>query len=130
MGYTNDWVVQAVEKLDREKSQVSGQKEKIMAEPVLEALKNFCRQDEEFAQAVAQGKPFKNCMEAVAKGVGQHISDIDAYKRAVQFYFPGAKIAVTMSIDLIGDAAAPVASTESKQATKAKILSLEDLLDL
>ena len=71
-----------------------------MAPAVKEALLDFCRQDEEFAQAVAQGGSFQDCMAAVAKGVGNSISDLDAYKRAVSFYFPGAGIRVKMEIDL------------------------------
>ena len=45
-------------------------------------------------------------MTTVAKGVGGHISDLEAYKKAVQFYFPGAEIRMQMTIDLIGAAAA------------------------
>ena len=40
-----------------------------MAPAVKEALLSFCEQDAEFAQAVAQGGSFKDCMDAVAKGV-------------------------------------------------------------
>ena len=75
-----------------------------MAPAVLETLKTFCLQDQEFAQAVAQGGSFSACMKAVADGVGSSISDLDAYKRAVQFYFPGAQIRMQMTIDLNGDA--------------------------
>ena len=89
---------------------------------VLAAIKDFCRQDEEFAQAVMQGGSFADCMKAVAQGVGQAISDLDAYKKAVQFYFPGAKVQMQLSIDLIGDAAAPAEEPKAEQ----KILSLED----
>lgn len=65
------------------------------------ALLGFCRQDEEFAQAVAQGGSFEDCMKAVGKKVtGGAISDIDAFVAAVQFYFPGAGINVQMTIDL------------------------------
>lgn len=69
-------------------------------------LLEFCRQDEEFAQAVAQGKSFAECMTAVGKkaqGKGW-LSDQEAYLAAVQFYFPGAEIRCTMTIDLAGQA--------------------------
>ena len=114
----------ALEKLDPKG--ITGQKERVMAGPVAEVLKDFCRQDEEFAQAVAQGGSFKDCMTAVAKGVGGHISDLDAYKKAVRFFFPGADIRVQMSIDLIGNAAA----TEEPTAKKSTgiMLNLEDFL--
>lgn len=118
----SNWATQAHQKLDKEKNAVTGQKEKVMAGAVLAAIKDFCKQDEEFAQAVVQGGSFADCMKAVANGVGNAISDIDAYKKAVQFYFPGAKVQMQLSIDLIGDAAAP-ADTKKEEP---KILSLED----
>ena len=102
-----------------------------MAPAVKEALLSFCRQDEEFAQAVAQGGSFKDCMDAVARGVGGSISDLDAYKKAVGFYFKGAEIRMTMTIDLIGEAgkdpsAAPQDDRGSKKA--GIVLNLEDFL--
>ena len=87
-------------------------------------LLDFCRQDEEFAQAVVQGGNFADCMKKVAAGVGQSISDIDAYKKAVEFYFPGAKVRMQLSIDLIGDA--DPSADAPVQAEAPKILSLED----
>lgn len=101
----NNWLTQAIQKLDAEKKAVSGQKEKVMAPAVLAAIKDFCKQDPEFAQAVVQGGTFGECMKKVAAGVGNSISDLDAYKKAVQFYFPGAKVQMALTIDLIGDAA-------------------------
>ena len=91
----------AIEKLEREaKKGKFGQKESVMKTAVLETLKDFCRQDYEFAEAVLDGGSFADCMKAVAKGVGNSISDIDAYTRAVRFYFPGAGIRMQMKIDL------------------------------
>ena len=98
------WYEQAAEKLNKEIKDIKGQKEGVMKTSVKETLLSFCAQDEEFGQAVVQGGSFADCMSAVAKGVGNSISDLDAYRRAVQFYFPGAKICVNMTIDLIGDA--------------------------
>lgn len=118
----NNWATQAHKKLEAEQKSVSGQKEKVMAAPVLAAIKDFCAQDEEFAQAVVQGGSFADCMKAVAAGVGNAISDIDAYRKAVEFYFPGAKIQVQMTIDLIGDAAKP--TQEEKQESGPVILDL------
>ena len=99
------WAPQAEEKLRKEKKDVSGQKEKAMADAVYAQIRDFCMQDEEFAQAVVQGGSFADCMKAVAKNVGNYISDVDAYQKAVQFYFPGAEIRLQMTIDLIGKAA-------------------------
>ena len=94
------WFDQARERLEREYKEVKGQKESAMKAAVRDTLLEFCRQDEEFAQAVAQGGSFPDCMVAVAKGVGGSISDLEAYRRAVNFYFDGAKINFSMSIQL------------------------------
>ena len=73
----------------------------VMKSAVCDALIDFCDQDEEFAQAVAQGGSFSDCMAAVSKCVkGRAISDMEAYGTAVKFYFPGAEIRVTMTVDL------------------------------
>ncbi len=74
-----------------------------MKKDVHAALLEFCRQDGEFAQAVAQGGAFKDCMAAVGKKVsGGSISDMAAFGAAVAFYFPGAVIDVKMTVDLCG----------------------------
>lgn len=118
------WVVKAQEKLEQESKKVNGSKEKAMAKAVATALSDFCGQDREFAQAVCQGGSFQQCMTEVAKGVGTCISDLEAYKKAVQFYFPGAEIHMQMRIDLIGRA------EEQEDATKQGgiLLNLEDFL--
>lgn len=90
----------ALKKLEQEKAKVTGQKERVMAEAVYQALSEFCGQEPEFAQAVYQGGSFVDCMKQVAKGVGGHISDLDAYRKAVQFYFPGADIRCNMTVRL------------------------------
>ena len=112
----------AAQKLDNERSAVKGQKELAMAGPVAAAIKDFCIQNEVFAKAVVEGGSFANCMKAVAEGTGNYISDIDAYKKAVQFFFPSAKVQMQLTIDLTGD-----------EATKTPVgggmvLSLEDFL--
>lgn len=92
---------EAKRKLDEGvKANLAGNKENAMKKAVRDALLEFCLQDEEFAQAVAQGGSFADCMTAVAKGVGSSISDMEAYGKAVKFYFPGAGIQVKMTIDL------------------------------
>lgn len=110
----------AMKKLDGEfKSGSYDKYASAMKKAVREAIETFCRQDEEFAQAVAQGGSFSDCMKAVAKNCGSSISDLEAYRRAVQFYFPGAEIRWTMTVDLIGAAAgketeAPAVNTDAK----------------
>ena len=77
-----------------------GAKAAAMKQAVKEALIAFCEQDEEFAQAVVQGGSFTDCMAKVEKGVGNSISDLEAYKKAVQFYFLGAEVRFRMEIDV------------------------------
>lgn len=100
-------IEKAIKKLSEEKKKFSGEKkEEAMMPAVYSTLVNFCKQDPEFAQAVAQNeKTLTDCLAAAAKDTGSAISDIDAYKKAVNFYFPGADIKCTMTIDLIGAAA-------------------------
>ena len=121
-----NWNTQAVEKLNAEKISVAGQKEKARSGAVLSAIKDFCRQDAEFAQAVVQGGSFADCMKKVAAGVGNSISDLDAYKKAVQFYFPGAEVRMQLTIDLIGQAA----GEDKPQTDSAEDLSKTISLDL
>lgn len=127
MTQMENWATQAHEKLKKERPAVSGNKERAMADAVLDAIKEFCKQEPEFAQAVVQGGSFKECMGKVAAGVGNSISDIDAYKKAVQFYFPGAVVNMQLTIDLIG--AADDKHHEMKEsepvAEKPKILTLD-----
>ena len=94
------WYEQAEHRLREEYKAVTGHKESAMKSAVRESLLEFCRQNEEFAQAVAQGGSFKDCMAAVAKGVGGSISDLEAYRRAASFYFDGAKVNYSMTIQL------------------------------
>ena len=93
----------AAKKLDKKLSGL-GKYENAVCEPVRECLKDFCTQNDEFAQAVAQGGSFSDCMKAVAKNCGSSISDLEAYRRAAAFYFPGSKVRFEMHIDLIGEA--------------------------
>jgi len=111
---------EALKKLREGAKNVRGSKETAMKEAVRATLETFCTQDEEFAQAVVQGGSFPDCMTAVAKGVGGHISDLEAYRKAVQFYFPGAEIRMQMTIDLIGAAAKDPEPYTPKHASTAK----------
>lgn len=122
----NNWATQAVNKLDEERKTVTGRYEVIMAPAVAEQLKSFCQQDAEFAQAVVQGGTFAACMKKVASGVGSSISDLDAYKKAVQFYFPGAEVKMQLTIDLIGQAAGEDQPAQAEEGPKVISLNLAD----
>lgn len=95
----------AIDKLDAERKEMkpSGAVE-VMYIEVANALKNFCEQDNSFAKVVYKTKrSFNDCMQSVAKGVGRGISDIDAYRKAIQFYFPNANIEYLIKITIDGD---------------------------
>lgn len=100
----NNWATQAIEKLDKGGKGITDRRGSIMAPVVAAQLKAFCQQDAEFAQAVVQGGTFADCMKKVASGVGNSISDLDAYKKAVQFYFPGAEVGMKLTLELVGRA--------------------------
>ena len=120
---------QAIEKLDT-KDNFSG-KEAVMAPSIRKALIEFCGQSEEFAQAVVQGKSFKECMAHVAKGAGQALSDLDAYKKAVQFFFPTATISFSMAINTEGNNSLDSEEPKpEKKESAALSMSLDDLLEL
>ena len=125
----DDWYKQALKKLDAEKN--SGRYDRYanaMKKSVYEALLVFCKQDREFAQAVAQGGTFEDCMKAVAKGCGDSLPDLEAYRRAVRFYFPGADVQFHMTVNLC----ASVETGEPEPAAGAKrktvVVDLEDYL--
>lgn len=122
----NIYLDKALKKLEEEYKSGSFDKyANIMKSAVKDTLADFCRQDDEFAQAVVQGGSFTDCMKAVAKSCGTGISDLEAYRRAVRFYFPGAEIRFQMTIDLIGDAAG---ERESAQDTGTMILDFTQFL--
>lgn len=96
---SNQYTEKALSKLKEELPGIKGKKESVMKKAVAEALESFCRQDESFAQAVAEGGSFSDCMKAVAKGVGSSISDLEAYRKAVRFYFPQAEVRFAMTVE-------------------------------
>lgn len=104
----------------------------VMHSDVLNALCCFCEQNVEFAQAVCQtDKTLEGCLKEVAKNVVQGISDLEAYKRAVQFYFAGATVSFKMIID-VGDGVLneAVASAQQEQHIEVGLNSLlESSLD-
>lgn len=115
------WRETALAKLTTEKKTAKYDRyASIMKNQVCEALENFCRQDEEFAQAVVQGGPFEKCMQQVAKNCGHGISDLEAFRRAARFYFPGSEVRFQMFIELCGE------SQEQSIGQKPVVLNLED----
>ena len=97
--YATEIINQAIEKINPKSIKKSNRYMEVVAEPVAKALHGFCRQSEEFARAITEtDRTFQECLETITKGMGQALSDIDTYQRAVEFYFPGAKIEFKMTI--------------------------------
>lgn len=118
---TINYLRPALAKLDAQTENIRDRKAMSMAPAVAEQLRDFCRQDDEFAQAVAQGGSFADCMASVARGIGNYISDLDAYKRAVQYYFPGADVSMQIRIRTN-----PYEDTAAPEAGAGIVLSFSD----
>lgn len=92
-------VQQVMDKLNREIVDVKGRAEDVMKQAVKDALISFCSQSEDFGTAIIENdKTFVDCMKEVAKDFKDGISDYEAYRRAVKFYFPTAEIEFQMKI--------------------------------
>lgn len=125
--------LQAIDKLYKEQkdAKCKDNKAKAVLKPTAETLLCFCKQDEEFAQAIVQSdKTLSACCDSIMKNCGNAISDLEVYKRAVQFYFPGADIDVKMSIDLCATVKSDSPEAADRPAGGKVIdFSLADLFD-
>ncbi len=111
---------------------IVGQYQRAVAPKTAKALMQFCEQEPEFEQAIEQsGVDFQCCLDKVIKGVGESISDLEVYTKAVKFYFSTATVHFRMTIDLSGDnghTEPPIIMTQSKPKSSLS-LSLDELLD-
>ena len=99
----NETQKQAIEKIEKETKEFKGDKYgRVIYMPVAETLKQFCGNEQFAAAVLGSDKTLSDCCKEVTKGVKGSLSDIEAYKRAVQFYFPGADIKIDMRIILSG----------------------------
>ena len=131
--YDTAIINQAVEKINPKLKKLN-KYAAVIAEPTAKALHGFCRQSEEFARAIAEtDKTFKDCLETITKDIGSSISDIEVYQKAVEFFFPGAKVEFRMLIHMSeyemqdNESSAP-AETVPEQP-KSLDISLDSLLD-
>lgn len=113
-------------------SVIVGKYQRAVAPKTAKALMQFCEQEPEFEQAIEQsGVDFQCCLDKVIKGVGESISDLEFYTKAVKFYFSTATVHFRMTIDLSGDnghTEPPIIMTQSKPKSSLS-LSLDELLD-
>lgn len=95
-----DIISQAIEKIKNETSDFKGEsKEKVIHTYVSNTLIGFCEQDKRFAKVLLKTKrTLSDCCKYCLEGVTTAISDIDTYRRAVQFYFPNSEISMNMTI--------------------------------
>ncbi len=102
----------------------------VLHAPVREALSDFCRQNAEFARAICESdKHFCDCLKFISKEITNAISDIDAYTRAVQFYFSGATVHFKMLIDVGDGVLNEGESAKSAKPEKSLEISLDNLMD-
>lgn len=96
----------AVEKIDRELKEFSSDKYgKAVHTYVANVLRDFCEQNERFAEVVYKTKrSLSDCCTEIMKGCGSHISDIEVYRRATKLYFPNSEIECVMTITITGEA--------------------------
>lgn len=99
-----DWRAKAKEKLEEEdKLFKGGRAAKSVQSYVLRTLLSFVDQEPRFAEVVCNTqRTFSECCAAVVHNAGEVLSDLEAYRRAVQFYFPNAEISFTMGVKLTG----------------------------
>lgn len=110
---------------------IKGRYQQVIAADTARALISFCEQEPEFEQAVEEsGKTFQDCLDSVCKGIRNSLSDLEAYKRAVRFFFSTADVHFNMTIDLTGgnDRKDPPI-TMTQHASESLSVSLDELLD-
>lgn len=99
-----DWRAKAKVKLEAEdKLFKGGRAAKSVQSYVLRTLLGFVDQEPRFAEVVCNTqRTFSECCAAVVNNAGEVLSDLETYRRAVQFYFPNAEVSFSMNIKLTG----------------------------
>ena len=112
-----DWRAKAKTKLESENKAFKGSREaRAVRDYILKTLICFADQEPRFAEVICNTKrTFSECCAAVVHNAGGMISDLDAYRRAVQFYFPNAEVEFIMNVKLTG--AVPTADEMQKPAS-------------
>lgn len=110
---------------------ITGKYQSAVASATAGAMMTFCIQEPEFEQAILQsGKTFQECLNEITNGIGDSISDMEIYSRAVKFYFSTATVNFRMTIDLSGNNGAQKPDIKIKEnENKTLSLSLDALLD-
>lgn len=100
-----DFKALAVEKINEELKAFHGDKHgNAVHTYVANVLRDFCEQDERFAEVLYKTKrTLSDCCAEIMKGCGQHISDIEVYRRATKMYFPNSEVECIINIIITGD---------------------------
>ena len=127
---------QAIEKIKAQITEANPKEDryvKAVKGAVADALISFSEQQEEFAAAIVQSdKHLHECLKYVVKDVKSAISDLDVYRRAVEFYFPGAVVdmALTIRMSKYEEKAESQTSAESAPSGGEMKFDLLDLLEV
>ena len=115
-----DFKVLAIEKINKELKEFNGDRYgKAVHTYVANALREFCAKSDRFAEVLYKTRrSMSDCVKEIMKGCGQHISDIEVYRRAARFYFPNSEVDFVMTITISGDA--PDEKYISKEPPKPK----------
>lgn len=100
-----DFKALAIDKINKELKEFHGDKYgNAVHTYVANVLRDFCGQDERFAEVVYKTKrTLSDCCIEIMKGCGSHISDIEVYRRATKMYFPNSEIEGVMKIIITGE---------------------------
>ena len=100
-----DFKVLAIEKIDKELKEFSGDRYgQAVHTYVANALRDFCAKSDRFAEVLCKThRSMSDCVKEIMKGCGNHISDIEVYRRAARFYFPNSDVDFVMTITINGD---------------------------
>lgn len=95
-----DFKTLAIEKINKELDEFHGNKYgNAVHTYVANILRDFCEQDEHFAETVYKTKrTLSDCCAEIMKGCGQHLSDIEVYRRATKMYFPDSEVDCVITI--------------------------------
>lgn len=108
----------AIEKIEKElKSFKGGNKAKAVSGHVAANLKSFCKNAQFAAAVIKSEKTLSDCCEEIMKKVGDSISDIEVYRRAAKFYFPGAVVKFSMQIEVDGKIEAAEETALGREST-------------
>ena len=117
----SETIEQAKKKLTEEEKNFKGnQCGQVVYKDLAKTLTQFC-EEEWFAEAVLKSnKTLSDCCQTILSDVRTGISDVETYKRAVEFYVPGSTVKCQLSVCRNWD--------NAREPAAGNVLSLLDLL--